>query len=63
MAMERENRFSFVIKKLFWVLQNLLNGNFDKCSMYLEQYSLEKIGTKYIETESTAKEILPQKSK
>ena len=58
MAMERENRY--IEESQF---TNLLNGNFDKCSMYLEQYSLEKIGTKYIETESTAKEILPQKSK
>ena len=52
-----------MIKEFSEYKKTLLNGNSDKCSMYLEQYSLEKIGTKYIETESTAKEILPQKSK
>ena len=50
-----------MIKEFSEYKKTLLNGNFDKCSMYLEQYSLEKIGTKHIE--STAKEILPQKSK
>ena len=50
-----------MIKEFSEYKKTLLNGNSDKCSMYLEQYSLEKIGTKYID--STAKEILPQKSK
>ena len=58
--MEKENSF-FCDQESFLSITDLLNGNFDKCSMYLEQYSLEKIGTKHIE--STAKEILPQKSK